>query len=317
MNTLEIFKALSDETRIRIVFMLLYEPLHVNEIIEILDMGQSRISRHLKILMDSEILSAVRDGARIYYGISPNFRLHPLYDTLLKSRDSHYAQKIWSQEMYALVRQDKKKTLELIKKRKKDAVKFFDKFGDWLETTQNEYVDAEYYRNELLKLVPQGIEQAVEPGCGTGWVSIALINKVEKLICIDQSSVSLMKAREKFQSQNLLHKVKFITGQMEELPFPEEAVDLVVYSMALHHTPDVKKVLQEAYRVLRHGGYLLIADLEQHNIEEMRRKFADFWLGFHVEELKTLLRELQFKNIRVHKGRGKGKINCIFIKSQK
>ena len=49
-DPLKIHKALADETRLRLVRLLSQGPLNVNEIIDVLHMGQSRISRHLKIL---------------------------------------------------------------------------------------------------------------------------------------------------------------------------------------------------------------------------------------------------------------------------
>jgi len=51
------FKALSDETRLRLVHILLHYELSVNELVRILGMGQSRVSRHLKILTEAGLLT--------------------------------------------------------------------------------------------------------------------------------------------------------------------------------------------------------------------------------------------------------------------
>ena len=50
MTTVTIFKALADETRLRLLRILLHHELSVNELLSILKMGQSRISRHLRVL---------------------------------------------------------------------------------------------------------------------------------------------------------------------------------------------------------------------------------------------------------------------------
>ncbi|MCS7205297.1 MAG: metalloregulator ArsR/SmtB family transcription factor [Leptospiraceae bacterium] len=318
MDTLEILKSLSDETRIRIFFVLLYEPLCVNDVIEILQMGQSRISRHLKILMDSQILTAVRSGAKIYYGISPEFRLHPLYDAILQTKENGKNLNLWNKNLWEYLKKDQLRTFDFLTKRKNESIEFFDQFGDLLESTQNEYVDSHFYRKKLLSLVPKDIKIAMEAGCGTGWVSVELVKKIkEKLICVDQSSLSLSKAKEKFRAQNLLGKVEFLTSEMEKLPLKNESVDLVVYSMALHHTPNVLIALKEAHRVLKPGGKILIADLEHHNVEDMRKKYADFWLGFYPEDLKNTLLSLNFRQVQSYKGKGKGKLTCIFFKAKK
>ena len=53
MTTVTIFKALADETRLRLLRILLHHELSVNELVSILKMGQSRISRHLRVLSDA------------------------------------------------------------------------------------------------------------------------------------------------------------------------------------------------------------------------------------------------------------------------
>ncbi|MFN3604529.1 MAG: ArsR/SmtB family transcription factor [Leptonema sp. (in: bacteria)] len=316
MNTLEIFKSLSDETRIRILNILSYEPLCVNEIIEILDMGQSRISRHLKIFLESKLLVTVRDGAKVYYGISPQFRLHPIYDSWNQIRQIHTNDTLWDSDFMNQLTKDTQRTFQLLKKRKIDSINFFDKFGDLQEKAQNKFVDSHFYRNQVIKLVPNNISIAIDAGCGTGWISIELIKKVKKLICIDQSSAILQKAKERFSISDL-KRIRFISSSVEQIPLKKEFADVMVYSMALHHVPNISLALQEGYRILKKNGILVIADLEHHTIEEMRKNFADFWLGFHLEDLKKELKALNFKILKTFKGRGKGKLNCIFIKSKK
>jgi DNA-binding transcriptional ArsR family regulator len=60
-------KSVSDETRIRIINILSFGSFNVNEITDVLDMGQSRISRHLKILHDAGLLQSHREGTWVYY----------------------------------------------------------------------------------------------------------------------------------------------------------------------------------------------------------------------------------------------------------
>lgn len=63
--------AINDETRLKIMaFLDIHKKLCVCEIYESFDMLQSRISRHLKILKDADLLIASRSGANIYYEIN-------------------------------------------------------------------------------------------------------------------------------------------------------------------------------------------------------------------------------------------------------
>ena len=59
-NMLKIHKALADETRLRMVRLLVRGSLNVNEMIGILNMGQSRVSRHLKILAEAGLVTSRR-----------------------------------------------------------------------------------------------------------------------------------------------------------------------------------------------------------------------------------------------------------------
>ena len=67
MKALRYLKALSDETRLRLALVLFHYELSVNELVSLLNMGQSRISRHLKILTEAGLLQSRRDGLWVFY----------------------------------------------------------------------------------------------------------------------------------------------------------------------------------------------------------------------------------------------------------
>ena len=72
-NILNITGAFNDETRILIVaFLLKHGESCVCEVSHALNLGQSRLSRHLGILYDAEILSMRRDGKMVFYAINKN-----------------------------------------------------------------------------------------------------------------------------------------------------------------------------------------------------------------------------------------------------
>lgn len=70
MKIAKVFKSLSDETRLRIINILLEENLCVCEIMDILGMTQSRISRHLGILKQVELIEEERKGKWVIYKIA-------------------------------------------------------------------------------------------------------------------------------------------------------------------------------------------------------------------------------------------------------
>ena len=69
-SCLSTVKALADETRLRILRILMTGTYNVNELVAILSMGQSRVSRHLRILSDAGLVRPRRQGTWVYYGLT-------------------------------------------------------------------------------------------------------------------------------------------------------------------------------------------------------------------------------------------------------
>ncbi|MEE2023230.1 metalloregulator ArsR/SmtB family transcription factor [Alkalimonas mucilaginosa] len=86
MHALQLFKALSDDTRLRIVLLILQEQeLCVCELTCALDLPQPKISRHLALLRQMELLTDRRQGQWVYYRLSetlPNWVTQVLHTTL-------------------------------------------------------------------------------------------------------------------------------------------------------------------------------------------------------------------------------------------
>ncbi len=68
---LALFKACSDPTRLRILFLLAMRELCVCELVEVLEMPQGKISRHLAILKQAQLVCDRRDATWIYYSLAP------------------------------------------------------------------------------------------------------------------------------------------------------------------------------------------------------------------------------------------------------
>src|SRR5881396_2780709 len=69
-STLKSLRALADPTRLRIIALLERDELSVNELQEITRMGQSRISTHLGLLLDSGLVQSRREGKRTFYKLN-------------------------------------------------------------------------------------------------------------------------------------------------------------------------------------------------------------------------------------------------------
>jgi len=99
--------------------------------------------------------------------------------------------------------------------------------------------------------------------------------------------------------------VKNITwkrGEIERVPIPDAAVDLVLLSQALHHAESPARAVAEARRILRPGGHVLVLDLREHGEAWVREALGDRWLGFSDVELRKLITNAGFEDVAVRVG---------------
>src|SRR3954452_8666451 len=108
-------------------------------------------------------------------------------------------------------------------------------------------------------------------GCGTGLVAQAIAPFVRQVIAVDGSSEMLETAAERLGG---LRNVDLRQGELEALPLADESLDAAVMFLVLHYVPDPGRVLEEACRVLRPGGRLLIVDMLPHERVEYQQQMG-------------------------------------------
>ena len=270
---LELFKSLADPTRLRLLNILQQGEFTVQELLLILQMGQSRISRHLKILLEAGLLSVKREGTWAYYRLQP---VDPLAERLLPLIETEF-------ELLADSAADRAAVVTVLAARRERSQFFFNRHArDW-DQLARQLLPTPDYAERLLTSLPHS-QCLLEIGVGTGGLLEALWGKSEKLIGVDHAPAMLAAARQRLDEVGL-NNVDLRLGEMEHLPLESASVDSALLNMVLHHAPDPLTVLREIFRVLQPGGLLLIADLLRHEDEWMREKLADQWLGFTEEEL--------------------------------
>ena len=80
----KLFRALADETRLRIYLLLLKGELCVCELVDILNMEQSRISHSLRILREASLVDDRREGKWIIYSVNPKMSKNEIIQGLKK-----------------------------------------------------------------------------------------------------------------------------------------------------------------------------------------------------------------------------------------
>jgi len=298
---LTLFKSLADETRLRLLNLLSRGELTVQDLTEILSMGQSRISRHLKILHDAGLLAVKRQGTWSYYRVDPaSAWIDSFWKLLLPELSS------LSSAHGDLVRMG-----QLFERQKSANRDFFDRHARQWDLLKQQALPLVRYDRDLLQLLGSG-QLLVEVGIGTGELLPRLSAGWQKVIGIDQSQAMLDEARRR-ADEGSCPDLELRLGEMATLPVADSQADAVLMNMVLHHAPQPRRVLADATRILRPGGRLVIADLARHNQDWTRDALADVWLGFTEEELGSWLTEAGFEKIEVKLLPQDGPLNGILL----
>lgn len=102
--------------------------------------------------------------------------------------------------------------------------------------------------------------RALDLGCGTGVVSVALGQRGFDTFGVDHSPEMLAVARHNVAAHGLENRVRLELGDALSLQYADETFDLVTCQGTLHHLPRMEPALVELHRVLRAGGFFYISD---------------------------------------------------------
>lgn len=272
MNATAAFKALADETRLRLVRLLVRYELNVGEMVQVLGMGQSRISRHLRILVESGLLGVRRDGLWAFYAAPRSGRSGEFLAALDPFLDDPHAP------------DDQERAAAVMAQRVQDTKRFFNAIaGDWPDM-RREVLGGLDLEGLVGRNIP-ACSVAVDLGCGPGGLLPVLSAKAGLVIGVDASQAMLDRARAASPPQGVSLRV----GELEHLPMADAEAQAAVLSLTLHHLSDPGAALREAGRVLAPGGTLVVVDFLKHESELLRERFGDRWLGFTLQQMSVWL----------------------------
>ena len=286
----KVLRVVADPNRLRILLLLRSEELSVAELQEILVMGQSTISTHLSQLKQAGLVEDRRIGKNSLYRLKINEAKNILEGLLTQAK-----------EEIPEAGTDQATMRRVVKKRQDKMRSFFDSVAGRLG---KDYVPGKSWKGvaeALLRVMPPMV--IADLGAGEGAFALLLAQRATKVIAVDTSAKMIEVGREQ-ALRNGVKNVEYRLGDMEELPIEDTAVDLVFFSQSLHHALHPQRAVQEAWRILRPAGRIVILDLAQHRFEEAREMYADEWLGFGEAELEAMLEKSGFCNVQasvVHK----------------
>lgn len=277
---------LADATRIRLLRMLERQQLGVSDLCDIVQMPQSTVSRHLKLLGDEGWTTSRRQGTTNLYRMMLD-ELDPTQRNLwLLTREQT--------EDWATLNQDQLRLARRLRDRRGDSKKFFAGAAAEWDRTRVELYGTNVSREAILSLLPPDWVVA-DLGCGTGSLSEQLSRHVKRVIGVDNSDQMLEAARRRVEGrQNVVLK----QGDLEAIPIEDDACDAAILLLVLTYLPEPAVVLREMKRILKVAGKAVVIDLLQHDRDDFRRQMGQQSMGFTSDQLKRLLQEAGFKQAR-------------------
>ena len=259
--------ALADPTRSRLLLALERNELAVTELQSILQLPQSTISRHLKVLADEGWVEARAEGTSRHYRIDTDS-----LDTATR--------RLWhlvrDEVMHTnAAEQDARRAQAVLAVRRTKSQQFFStSAGQWDRMRIELFGHAG--DTALLGLLDEKWKVA-DLGCGTGSIAQSIAPFVSSVIAVDESSAMLSAARKRLRE---LDNVDIRSGRLEALPLADDEVDVTLLFLVLHYVADPARVVAEAARVLKPGGKLLILDMMPHDRQDLRQSLGHLWQGF-------------------------------------
>lgn len=279
-TVLAMLRAAGDPTRIRLILLLREAELTVSELTQILGQSQPRVSRHLKLLCEAELLQRFKEGSWVFYRASERGRSQQFADMLAGFVAPASEPFETDRQRLAAVRQA----------RQAAAAAFFKaNAADW-ERIRSLHAPDQEVETAILQLVSSLPHATVlDAGTGTGRMLELLAGLVRHGTGIDVSPEMLAIARDRLERIGA-HHCQVRLGDIHRLLFPagsaERGFDLAIFHQVLHYLDDPQSAVVEAARVLNAQGSILIVDFAPHELEFCRSELAHRRLGFADQEVQ-------------------------------
>ena len=271
----DLFQALADPSRVRILALLRTMELSVGELAQVLGQSQPRVSRHVRILGGAGLLDRHKEGSWVFLALTDDPRTTIVFDLIDQWLDPQ------SRELFAA---DAVRLAAVRADRAEAAARYFATHAEAWDSIRSLHVAESAVEKAIQKaLGDRPVGRLLDVGTGTGRMIELLGPSAIQATGIDKSSEMLRLARVKLEAAGIPSSLR--QADMYALPLADGSADSVVIHQVLHYAHNPAAALVEAARVLRPGGRLLVVDFAAHEREELRISDAHLRLGFSDEAM--------------------------------
>ena len=269
----EALKAAAEATRLRILALLAEAELTVSDLTAILRQSQPRISRHLRLLAEAGLVERFREGSWAFFRLGEREDAAKLAREFIAHLDPEDVTLSRDRERLAAVRTQRAQAAQNY---------FRQHAAEWDRIRKLHVADEAVEAAIIGALADAPLRALLDLGTGTGRMLELLAPQIERGLGLDLSLDMLSLARARLDRAGLRH-CSVRQGDIYDLALPKDSFDAVVIHQVLHFLDDGARAIEEAARVLRPGGRLLVVDFAPHDLEFLRDEHAHRRLGFAAE----------------------------------
>ena len=276
---LSALRAAGEPTRLRILAILALGELTVSELTQVLLQSQPRISRHLKLLADAGLVLRYPEGSWVFYRLHEQAELGDLLGEIIASlpEGDHDLQR------------DRERLAEVRAERAARAQEYFAANAAQWDSLRAHHIPETAVETRMGELIGgDTIELLVDLGTGTGRMLEIFGPRAARAVGFDISPDMLTIARAKIDETSA-DNCQVRQGDCANVPLEDGVADIVILHQVLHFLDDPQRALNEAARITKPGGAVLIADFGPHEMESLRDEHAHRRLGFAEDEMRAML----------------------------
>lgn len=268
-------RAAGEITRARILSLLAHGELSVGELAQVLNQSQPRLSRHLKFLTGAGLVERLPEGAWVFYRLPSEGQARALVDSLNAVVDAADPE----------IRRDLDRLRDVKGERASAAGAYFSRVADdWDRLRAMHYSDHDIEQAVLAAAGAGPFEVVVDFGTGTARMLALFADKARRVEGIDLSHQMLTVARSKLAEAGISN-ASVRHGDATASPYPDNSANLVIIHQVLHFLDDPGRALNEAARVLKPGGRLVVVEFAPHTQEHLRSDHAHRHLGVSEHDM--------------------------------
>lgn len=289
-NRLELYRVLSDPSRLKLMAAASIEELAIGELADLLGESQPTVSRQVAPLRRLGLLDERRQGTRVLVRLRADAISDPVVADAVGSGR-------------ALCAPDRilERVADVVRRREAATREFFARAAARPDDTVFPSELPAYLRMVALVTGPRDL--AIDVGTGDGRLLEVLAPSFRRVVAIDREQARLDRAAERLRRRGY-DNVELVQGDLADDGFlaglaDRGRADAVFASRILHHAPRPAEAVQRMARLVADAGSLVVLDYTPHEDERMRSEQADEWLGFSAEELTDFARGAGLGDVRV------------------